>query len=535
MGGSDASVSSTTRSLVTLRPRLQLGSLGVTADEEDTLALLRGLGPAPLSSAAATSPVDYCDVTHITTGYFNVTREYEDALLTGCDPSSSIHVVTAAPSANGFFGAAGVAGAIPAAYSEMERAFYEAAARAGRLHASPRGTPDGPGIALYEYARKGWTFHAKGLWRVRRQASGAPINGDTAQHSSSSSGAVAPCGSTSVTSLVTLVGSPNFGRRSAERDLELQVQIDVDGSCAALVAALCAERDALFGVTAAAGDGTVVGAAAASTMEGGVVHCHSTRGTSSAQSLPPRSDASGPFLGAGDSATSADRSEDAAEMTEGSGAGAAPSFPRRRMTTAAAADAAHARLLGATYCDPLPLAVRTGVTAAATSRPLPIRSPAGASSPLGYPSTYAATSSSPLLSIPVPSPQHAELTYAGTPSLFEEEEERPASSSLRNGGKAGGTPLLNATAMNDEEGRWPSSGGSSDAAASTPCDIAAASAADATGSGGGGDAGVTVQPVGKHLGPHADVWARPDRTLQGWSWHHGAWIRLGRRLLAAYF
>jgi hypothetical protein len=52
---------------------------------------------------------------------------------------TGVHVLTASPLANGFWGAAGVAGAVPLAYCQLERAFYRAAARAGRLMADPEG------------------------------------------------------------------------------------------------------------------------------------------------------------------------------------------------------------------------------------------------------------------------------------------------------------------------------------------------------------------------------------------------------------
>ncbi|CAM9196400.1 unnamed protein product, partial [Lampetra fluviatilis] len=52
--------------------------------------------------------------------------------------------------------------------------------------------------AMFEYKRPGWTFHAKGLWV-------------TLPHHDAPS--------------LSLVGSTNFGRRSAERDLEAQLCI----------------------------------------------------------------------------------------------------------------------------------------------------------------------------------------------------------------------------------------------------------------------------------------------------------------------
>lgn len=175
-------------------------------------------------------------------GYLNLPKHYEDALISGAHPRSSISVLTAAPSANGFFGAAGISGALPLAYSEIERAFFEKAAAAGRSGApSTSGalassTGGGGGVSIYEYERPGWTFHAKGTWHVRRRWL-APVAAMAASAEPRRPSA-APL------SVSSFVGSSNFGRRSVDRDVELQVEIETaDG---ALSQRLCDERDALF-------------------------------------------------------------------------------------------------------------------------------------------------------------------------------------------------------------------------------------------------------------------------------------------------
>lgn len=61
-------------------------------------------------------------------------------------------ILTASPEVNGFFGAKGVAGAIPDAYTHIARQFYE---RVRQLGQQGR-------IRLHEYHRPQWTFHAKG-------------------------------------------------------------------------------------------------------------------------------------------------------------------------------------------------------------------------------------------------------------------------------------------------------------------------------------------------------------------------------------
>jgi hypothetical protein len=185
------------------------------------------------------------------------------ALLQQASPTAPVHILTAAPQANGFYQSAGISGALPLAYSEAERAFYNAAAAAGRLHPDPLGrlsasgaatvaasrsgaaaggvgsssarSPGaaGGGIALYEYCKPGWTFHGKGLWWERRAAA-QPAAGE-----------LSATAAASVWHLTSLVGSPNYGERSLRRDLELNVQIDTQD--ADLVGRLRRERGYMWG------------------------------------------------------------------------------------------------------------------------------------------------------------------------------------------------------------------------------------------------------------------------------------------------
>lgn len=56
--------------------------------------------------------------------------------------------------ANGFLGAKGPAGGIPAAYTLIARHFYKKLKKANQHHR----------FKLFEYSKPGWTYHAKGLW-----------------------------------------------------------------------------------------------------------------------------------------------------------------------------------------------------------------------------------------------------------------------------------------------------------------------------------------------------------------------------------
>ncbi|XP_053197653.1 CDP-diacylglycerol--glycerol-3-phosphate 3-phosphatidyltransferase, mitochondrial [Scomber japonicus] len=152
-------------------PLVQMKPLGIQVDEQVTQRLL--LDAEPDSTVFLTS------------GYFNLTRAYMRLVL-GAGPS--YRILTASPEVNGFFGAKGVAGAIPAAYIHIARQFYNQVCRLGQQER----------VHLHEYHRQKWTFHAKGLWYYLQ-------------------GQDRPC--------LTLIGSPNFGYRSVHRDLEAQIAI----------------------------------------------------------------------------------------------------------------------------------------------------------------------------------------------------------------------------------------------------------------------------------------------------------------------
>lgn len=152
-------------------PLVQMKPLGIHLDEQVTKRLLTEAG-------------DDC-VVYLTSGYFNLTKTYMQLVL-GAD--ADYRILMASPEVNGFFGAKGVAGAIPEAYVHIARQFYNKVCQLGQERR----------IHLHEYYRDDWTFHAKGLWYYVR-------------------GINRPC--------LTLIGSPNFGYRSVHRDLEAQIAI----------------------------------------------------------------------------------------------------------------------------------------------------------------------------------------------------------------------------------------------------------------------------------------------------------------------
>ncbi|KAM3591840.1 uncharacterized protein V6R79_008165 [Siganus canaliculatus] len=152
-------------------PLVQMKPLGIQVDEQVTQRLLTRAGPD--------------STVFLTSGYFNLTRTYMQLVL---GAGARYRILTASPEVNGFFGAKGVAGAIPEAYIHIARQFYN---QVTQLDQQER-------IHLHEYHRSQWTFHAKGLWYYLQ-------------------GQDRPC--------LTLIGSPNFGYRSVHRDLEAQIAI----------------------------------------------------------------------------------------------------------------------------------------------------------------------------------------------------------------------------------------------------------------------------------------------------------------------
>ncbi|KAH8258271.1 hypothetical protein KR038_009077, partial [Drosophila bunnanda] len=151
-------------------PLMEMGQIGIHHDSVVTKRLL--------SNCVAGSRLK------LATGYFNLTQEYMDTITHKCLAKCSI--LMAHPNANGFQGAKGPAGGIPAAYTLIAKSFYESLVRRQQNHR----------VNFFEYEKPGWTYHAKGLWYYLPEARLPNL---------------------------TLIGSSNFGERSVNRDLETQV------------------------------------------------------------------------------------------------------------------------------------------------------------------------------------------------------------------------------------------------------------------------------------------------------------------------
>lgn len=155
-------------------PVIQMGPFHIRQDEKLTLELL---------SIANQNKNQW--TIHLTSGYFNFTEKYKSFIL---KTRARFRFLTASPEANGFFNSKGVSRFLPPAYTYIERQFYKQVKKANRQSE----------ISIEEYKRPGWTYHAKGLW-VTLENEQLPS--------------------------ATMIGSPNFGQRSSERDLEAQALV----------------------------------------------------------------------------------------------------------------------------------------------------------------------------------------------------------------------------------------------------------------------------------------------------------------------
>lgn len=153
-------------------PLVQMGQLGIY---QDSLATTRILSEAQKHSTLC-----------VATGYFNLTSEYMNTLIHAS--KANCEILMAHPRTNGFFGARGLAGGIPYAYSLIAKKFRTQLSKARQDER----------VKFWEYMRDNWTYHGKGLWYY-------PPNSKK------------PC--------LTLIGSPNFGARSVKRDLETQLAV----------------------------------------------------------------------------------------------------------------------------------------------------------------------------------------------------------------------------------------------------------------------------------------------------------------------
>ncbi|KAI8098751.1 uncharacterized protein BX664DRAFT_319510 [Halteromyces radiatus] len=163
-------------------PVIQMGPFGIRQDEKVTLSLLEITHRHGISNAESQH---HWWTIHLTSGYFNFTDRYKQFIL---NTQAKFKFLTASPEANGFFNSKGVSRFLPPAYTHIERQFYRQVVKVGKEKL----------ITIEEYKRPGWTYHAKGLWVSFARKTWPSL---------------------------TMVGSPNFGHRSSQRDLEAQALV----------------------------------------------------------------------------------------------------------------------------------------------------------------------------------------------------------------------------------------------------------------------------------------------------------------------
>ncbi|KAI9190119.1 CDP-diacylglycerol--glycerol-3-phosphate 3-phosphatidyltransferase [Blastocladiella emersonii ATCC 22665] len=193
-------------------PAFQASPLGIHQEQELMRGLWEGLRstspPPPTAANANAKPhlAPQWDL-YFTSGYFNMTPGVFSTILSLRRP---LHVLTASPQANGFYGSRGVSQYVPNAYSWLEARFLR----------NVQHVKDAPPVVLEEYARTvdktPWTFHAKGLW-IRRVPGHPVLVGGKHESAAATTAAAEP-----PVPVVTVIGSSNFGHRSAHRDLEAQ-------------------------------------------------------------------------------------------------------------------------------------------------------------------------------------------------------------------------------------------------------------------------------------------------------------------------
>ncbi|OJA17034.1 hypothetical protein AZE42_03559 [Rhizopogon vesiculosus] len=167
---------------VLIFPVIQAGQFDVR-EEEHTLTMLFD------HLASREHRIDQQPVMNLTSGYFGLSKQYQDLILKS---NVACSITAASPKANGFYGSGGLSGLIPEGYTLLEQRFMRAVKAASR--SSPSNVAGGHSVSLREWERDGWTYHAKGIW-------------------------FSP--SVDTPPVLTLFGSTNLNSRSANLDTEL--------------------------------------------------------------------------------------------------------------------------------------------------------------------------------------------------------------------------------------------------------------------------------------------------------------------------
>lgn len=111
--------------------------------------------------------------------------------------------------ANGFYQSPGFSKYIPPAYTYAESRFWKSIKQYNKSDI----------ISIEEWRRDGWTYHSKGIW-----LSPTTTSSSSSTSSASSDGAIKTEDGPLIPYL-TLIGSSNYGYRSAVRDVEVNAVV----------------------------------------------------------------------------------------------------------------------------------------------------------------------------------------------------------------------------------------------------------------------------------------------------------------------
>ncbi|CDR47358.1 RHTO0S14e02520g1_1 [Rhodotorula toruloides] len=207
-----------------LRPVLQMGPFSLSYETSIVVpSIFR------TANALATAPGGSQTMLDWTSGYFGLREDYKRLAL---DCKAQVRIVSASPEANGFFGSRGVSRFIPPAYTYFAQRFHdEVLKQQARKQKRGRGD-DGSLVEMREWRREGWTYHAKGIWLAPSVSNPysppAPNTSDlhyTSLNFDPSSLDLPMRYSHPSPPFLTLIGSSNFGSRSASRDLEAGILV----------------------------------------------------------------------------------------------------------------------------------------------------------------------------------------------------------------------------------------------------------------------------------------------------------------------
>ncbi|GAA5846878.1 hypothetical protein JCM9279_004478 [Rhodotorula babjevae] len=202
-----------------LRPVLQMAPFALAHETDQVVP-----GVFRAANALATAPGGQGTTLDWTSGYFGLREDYR-RLAIECD--ARIRIVSAAPEANGFHNSRGVSRFIPPAYTYFSQRFYDQVQAYTR-----RKRRDEPRVEMSEWKRDGWTYHAKGIWLAPSVSNpfspATPTSLSTTLLGSSHDAQTHDLAlrlSHPSPPFLSLVGSSNFGARSATRDLEAGVLV----------------------------------------------------------------------------------------------------------------------------------------------------------------------------------------------------------------------------------------------------------------------------------------------------------------------